>query len=170
MLSPRALATRPQVWLLAVCLLGSACSSSDKDSGGDTGSDLSGGVSCKADTRVEPYAAGREKAGESGMLSFKLVESTPAPPAKGSNAFTLAVTHANGDPADVELTVDLKMPDHGHGTSVVPKIAFDSDAQVFTVDPLYLFMAGVWRIDFHATESGADEPLDSASFFFCIEG
>jgi len=160
--------TLREIWLVAACLLASACSSSGKDPGTDTDSDLSGGVSCTTDARVEQYTAGMEKAGSDGALSFKLAESAPAPPSKGSNTFTLAVTDANGDPADVELSVDLKMPDHGHGTSVVPKITFDADAQVFKIEPLYLFMAGVWRIDFTAT--AGDEPVDSASFFFCIEG
>src|SRR6478752_7408006 len=119
--------TLREIWLVAACLLASACSSSGKDPSTDTDSDLSGGVSCTTDARVEQYTAGMEKAGSDGALSFKLAESAPAPPSKGSNTFTLAVTDANGDPADVELSVDLKMPDHGHGTSVVPKITFDAD-------------------------------------------
>lgn len=110
------------------------------------------------------------KPGERGALSFELVQSVPAPPTKGSNTFELRVTDANGEAPSVTLSVDLKMPDHGHGTSVVPEISLDPDTRTFEIAPLYLFMPGVWRIDFAASKDDGSEPLDSASFFFCVEG
>ena len=147
--------------------------SNDADAAGAGTEVPSGAVSCTTDARVDHYAAGLSKDGKLGTLSFRLVESEPAPPSRGSNRFVLQILDQSGAPVDVSLHVDLKMPDHGHGTSIVPTIAFDADAQSFTVTPLYLFMPGVWRIDFTAFAKDSDTtgtPLDSASFFFCIEG
>ncbi len=60
------------------------------------------------------------------------------------------------------------MPDMGHGTSIVPSMTANSDG-TYTVQPLYLFMAGVWSITF--TTVPASGPGDSAVFFFfCVEG
>jgi len=156
------------LWLFLV----SACSSHGAASNsGAGGAELaSGEVSCTTDPRVDSYAAGLEKAGRLGVFSFRLDDSAPAPPAKGANTFVLQVVDASGASADVALSVDLKMPDHGHGTSIVPTVSFDPDAQSFTIAPLYLFMPGVWRIDFTARGSGTEAASDSAEFFFCIEG
>ena len=68
--------------------------------------------------------------------------------------------------------MSLTMPDHGHGTPVTPVISFDAATGEYTVTPLYLFMAGVWRIQFEAYADEADGavPLDRARLFFCIEG
>lgn len=152
----------------------SGCGNSHDGSAVQTGETSlpSGEVSCQDDSRVDGYVAGLEKPGSLGMLSFRLVESDPAPPAKGSNTFSLQVLDARGGWATADLGVDLIMPDHGHGTSVVPKIAFDPATHSFTIAPLYLFMAGVWRIDFTAYEDAADPStkLDQVSFFFCVEG
>jgi hypothetical protein len=164
---------------LFAILFATACSSKNApsnsagDAGAGGGADLpSGEVSCTTDPRVDSYVAGLKKDGRLGVLSFQLDESNPAPPAKGANTFVLQVSDASAERPDVALRVDLKMPDHGHGTSVVPKITFDADSQSFTIAPLYLFMAGVWRIDFSAYENGSDTNtlVDGASFFFCIEG
>jgi hypothetical protein len=163
---------------LSILILG-ACSSSSSPgaspgkSAADGGSVVdSGQVSCTADPRVDNYVAGLRKTGRAGALSFRLVSSDPAPPAKGSNTFVLQILDDTGARAPVSLSIDLKMPDHGHGTSVVPTVTFDSTTQSFSVTPLYLFMAGVWQIDFqaHATAFDAGTLVDSASFFFCIEG
>ena len=58
------------------------------------------------------------------------------------------------------------MPDMGHGTSIVPSMTSNGDG-TYAVQPLYLFMAGVWSITFTRPASGIS---DSAAFFFCVEG
>jgi len=132
---------------------------------------LSGDVSCTSDERVDTYTAGLRKEGESGVLAFAIASSEPAPPAKGSNAFEVEVTDANEAPQAGDLRVSLVMPDHGHGTSVTPVVTYDEDTGRFTVSPLYLFMAGVWRVTFEfRADPDAKVPVDRASFFFCIEG
>lgn len=172
MLKRRAGSVRFAASLLLTCV--AACSSKATPSSDANDADLpSAEVSCTADPRVDNYVAGMQKPGNLGALSFQLSQSTPAPPANGANTFVMQVSDASGAPADVGLAVDLIMPDHGHGSSVVPAISFDADSQAFTVAPLYFFMPGVWRIDFTAnSDANASKPqvVDTASFFFCVEG
>ncbi len=133
---------------------------------------LVGEVSCTDDSRVDHYTANLKKAGQKGVYTFQLSQSDPAPPAKGSNAFVLKITGADGMALGGEMRVSLKMPDHGHGTSVKPEVTFDSSTSSYSVTPLYLFMAGVWRIQFdaYAADPDAGPPTDTAVFFFCVEG
>ena len=151
-----------------VALLLSACSG---DSSAPDAGDAEGTVSCEQDPRVDPYQD-LAKAGDLGVLSFRLAQAEPAPPAKGNNTFHLDITDASGIPIEGALKVDLKMPDHGHGTSVKPKVSFDPATSEWTVDPLYLFMPGVWRIQLEAYggAASAGAPLDRTALFFCIEG
>jgi hypothetical protein len=149
-----------------------ACSgdSSDPDAAAKSG-DLQGTVSCEQDPRVDAYQ-GLAKAGDLGVLSFRLAQVEPAPPAKGNNTFHLDITDASGTPVEGALKVDLKMPDHGHGTSVKPNVSFDPATNEWTLEPLYLFMPGVWRIQLEAYDGAAitGAPLDRTALFFCIEG
>lgn len=163
---------------LAILLVGACSSQSSPDSFSgivaDSGLDFDPGqVSCAADPRVDKYVAGLQKSGQAGVVLFRIVSSNPASPAKGANTFVLQLFDSAGDHASMSLGVDLKMPDHGHGTSVVPTVTFDANTQTFSVTPLFLFMAGVWQIDFQAYSTTSDAGttlVDSARFFFCIEG
>ena len=149
----------------------SACSGDAGTSDTPTGEELEGTVSCEQDPRLDAYAD-LDKSGDLGVLSFRLAEVQPAPPAKGNNTFRLQITDAGGVPMTGDLHVDLKMPDHGHGTSVKPRIAFDPATQQYTVEPLYLFMPGVWRIQLeeYAGPAAGATPIDRTALFFCIEG
>ena len=154
----------------------SACSGDSGNGNAATSQELEGTVSCEQDPRLDAYAD-LDKSGDLGVLSFRLAEVQPSPPAKGNNTFRLQITDAGGVPMNGDLRVDLKMPDHGHGTSVKPRISFDPATQQYTVEPLYLFMPGVWRIQLEeyagtaaeGTAAGAT-PLDRTALFFCIEG
>jgi hypothetical protein len=134
-------------------------------------------VSCSADPRLDAYSGELEKSGELDVLSFRFFDLDPAPPAKGSNIFHLEVSNAAGDVMQGGLRVDLRMPDHGHGTSVDPVVVFDAALGAYTIEPVYLFMPGVWRLDFEALDAPGDAPvtgdavmLDSTTLHFCIEG
>ena len=163
------------VTVVSAASLGAAASGCGGDSGtGETatsGPDLQGSVSCEQDPRLDPYAD-LHKLGDLGVLDFQLAEVEPAPPAKGNNTFRLQITDAGGVPMNGDLHVDLKMPDHGHGTAIKPRISFDPATQQYTVEPLYLFMPGVWRIQLeeYAGAAGGATPLDRTALFFCIEG
>jgi hypothetical protein len=160
-------------------IAGSGCSGSGDTSPavfspvGPDGQELTAtAVSCAGDPRVDTYSASMNKPGELGRLSFRFTELEPAPPAKGTNTFHLQISDANGAPVTGDLGVDLLMPDHGHGTSVTPAVTLDPTTNEYTVTPLYLFMAGVWRIQFnaYAGSQNGSTPLDRATVFFCIEG
>jgi len=129
-------------------------------------------VSCTEDPRLDTYAGELDKPGELGVLSFRFSDLSPTPPAKGSNTFHVQVSDASGAIMQGALDVDLRMPDHGHGTSVEPVISFDAAVGQYTVSPLFLFMPGVWRIEFSAF-SGTDDTspeLDRVVLHFCVEG
>jgi hypothetical protein len=138
---------------------------------GAAGAGLEGEVSCAEDPRVDTYSAGLTQEGAAGELTFTLLSSEPAPPAKGGNTFEVSLEDAAGDPTSGDLRIELLMPDHGHGTQVTPVVTFDADTQRFRIAPVYLFMAGVWRVELALyADEAADQPRDSATFFFCIEG
>jgi len=159
--------------VLSAGCAGSSSPSTGPDAGasGGEGGAFSGDVSCSNDARVDTYTAKLAKLGDNGVLGFELTESDPAPPAKGANTWTLTITDADGNVMNGTLAVDLFMPDHGHGTSVPPVVSFDDASSRYTVKPVYLFMPGVWRISLDYYADPADKkPLDTAVFYFCIEG
>jgi hypothetical protein len=123
-------------------------------------------VGCSMDSRAEAYAANLAKMGQSGAIKFVLTASDPAPPAKGNNTWTLKLLDAAAKPMP-GATVGVKafMPDHGHGSSVVPQVTPAADGS-YTVAPLYLFMPGLWQITF--TVDGAVP--DKVVFSFCVAG
>jgi YtkA-like protein len=168
-------------------------SGSGSSSGSSGGGDDSGTVGCATNPGpypIDTYTANLMRAGTSGILTFELVKSDPAPPEQGFNAFTVKVTHSDGTPFTGELDIPPKgiwMPAHAHGPSVVPIIHFDASQNAYTVSQVDLFMPGVWRITFDAHEtSGATTDaavsLDDAAapdagisvsdesvFYFCLD-
>jgi YtkA-like len=170
----------------AACSSGSP-SAAAFDTGPVPASDApSGEVGCTNQAGLDTYAGGIKKLGAAGRFEFELVSSTPAPPALDNNTFVVRVTAAGGDqPLNGELSVALDMPEHGHPSPKSPTITFDPDAKVYTLDPMDLFMVGLWQITFSfaslfAEENGAggsagegdtpsSSPADSAVFKFCIE-
>lgn len=135
--------------------------------GGDAPtSGVDAGITCRTDPRAEAYAPNQTRPGQGGAFSFVLVQSEPGPPAKGTNTWTVRVTTPAGQPVvGATLKATPFMLDHGHGTSIVPQTTAVGDT--FTVAPLYLFMPGLWRITLEAQLGAA---LDSAQWFFCVEG
>ena len=125
-------------------------------------------IDCTKDPRVLQYAPNLSVKSASGALDFILLNSNPAPPAAETNVWSMKITNSTGaSQPNVTATVVPFMPDMGHGTSIVPSMTSNGDG-TYTVQPLYLFMAGVWTITF--TTVPASGPSDSAVFFFCVEG
>jgi hypothetical protein len=154
---------------LAFMASSAGCGGSDEET---PGADASGSVSCSADPRLDVYSGELDKAGELGVLSFRFFDLEPAPPAKGLNTFHVEVTGAGGDVMPGQLRVGLRMPDHGHGTSVEPIIAADGAPGTYSVGQLFLFMPGVWRLEFEALDAPGEDAtmLDSVALHFCVEG
>ena len=153
---------------LLVALAAAGCTSSsgsgsgtDSGASGLDGSD-SGTVSCANDPRVDTYVANLVKKSASGKMQVTLVASDPAPPIRGTNAWTMKITDDTGAAVTSDVTVVPFMPDHGHGTSVTPTPTAQPDGS-WKIDNLYFFMPGVWRVTI--THAG-----DSVEYLFCVAG
>jgi hypothetical protein len=154
---------------LAFMACSAGCGGSEEEA---PGADASGSVSCSADPRLDAYSGELDKAGELGVLSFRFFDLDPAPPAKGLNTFHVEVTGAGDDIMPGQLRVGSTMPDHGHGTSVEPIIGADAAPGTYTVRQVFLFMPGVWRLEFEALDAPGEDAamLDSVALHFCVEG
>jgi hypothetical protein len=139
--------------------------------GGSGGGDLDGGDStflCSVRPGVDQYAANMTKKGTKGLMSFLLIQSNPAPPIMGSNAWKLKVTGSDGMPVSQGLVVDVFMPDHGHPSPLSPTVTYDPATGVYGLDPIYLSMVGMWRITFTITDpNDSSLIIDKVEFFFC---
>jgi hypothetical protein len=147
-----------------------ACSSgSSGPTQSSTTPDTTGLVSCD-DPRQQAYAPGMQQLGASGVFTFVLVSSSPAPPAYPNDVFVLRVMDASGQPVTgATVVVEPTMPTMSHGTSKVG-VTSNPDGS-YTLQPLYLFMGGLWEIAIHATvqvDGGSQQ--DTTSFFFCVPG
>ena len=155
------------------CLLLGACSTHD-DSQSNPADFAAGGageeVACTDDARVHTFSEGLTETGENGF-TITLDSGDPEPPARGDNGWSVTVRDADGEPVtDAQLVVSAKMPDHGHMSPTNP-VASPTDADGKSdISQLNLFMAGVWFVDVGITPAGADKPMDSVRFAFCVEG
>ena len=155
---------RSQYLLFASCLSLLACGSSHPVSEPDSVGDAS--IGCSNDPRAQVYTANMEQKGYGNLLTFVLVEGTPAPPVRGTNTWTVKLLDGAGNPVTgATLVATPLMPDHGHGSSVVPETMPSGDG--YTIAPLYLFMAGLWQITLVAMTPAGN---DSTVFDFCIPG
>lgn len=148
--------------LLALLLL-PACGN-----GGDGAVDA--GYNCEIEMRDEEFVAGMEKVGAEG-ITFRLVSSSPAPPARFDNTWVLELVDAGGAPlAGAEVEVEPFMPDHNHGTSIDAEVTEDTAViGRYTLDPVNLFMPGVWEVTIRATPAGGTAAdRDEAVFTFCV--
>jgi hypothetical protein len=152
--------------VLALSMLLAACGG---NGAGDDVSDPDAAFSCATEERGETFSAGMNKTGAKG-ITFTIVSSDPAPPARDNNAWVIAVEDDTGPLVGATLSVKPFMPDHNHGTSIPTNIsAGDVDGQ-YDANPVNMFMPGVWEITINATPAGggaADK--DSVVFTFCVD-
>lgn len=121
------------------------------------------------ETPYDAYVAGLTKAGEMGLMQVSLLDASPAPPQKGDNTWTVQILDDAGQPFPAASLDDVVpwMPEHGHGTSVVPAIG-DGDGEArFEVQQVDFRMAGVWTVTFEVTTT---DGVDRAVFGICIDG
>lgn len=146
-------------FLLAAALCGCGGSPSDAQT-------TARGLGCGSDARADTYAVGLAKHAQS--FSIKLLDASPAPPAKGVNTWKIQVLDGSGSPLDgATIGVTPFMPDHGHGTSVIPGVQALGGGE-YTISNVYLFMPGLWQVTFQV--NGAGVPQGSVVFAFCIDG
>jgi hypothetical protein len=143
---------------------GDDAADSDGDDTATTG--MTGGQNCSNETRDDVYMLGLERSGE--QLTVRFVDAVPAPPARFDNTWILEVLDATGTPVDdVALEVEPYMPDHMHGTSIATKVtAMDEPGQI-ELDPVNLFMPGLWEVRLRFTM--ADASTDEVVFRFCVD-
>jgi len=164
--------------LPALLLALSACSSAPTDSAKDTAADTSGdsgltgdSASICGDTAVyDTYSEGMSRLGDAGVLQFAIAAASPAPPDKGDNVWTIALTNPAGESLVSDETVILTpfMPEHGHGTNPATVTTTNNGDGTYTTSAFDLFMGGWWQLTVSA--SGGGVGADQALFAFCIEG
>jgi len=134
----------------------------------DAGPADSGFVDCASDPRVTAYSPDLSVTDPAGDRQYVLVQSTPAPPSRGNDTWTVKVLSGSGAPlTNLDLSAAAFMPDHGHGSSVVPSVTSNGDG-TYAVAPLYFFMPGVWRVTLSDADGGSS--ATSGVWFFCVEG
>src|SRR5258705_7078194 len=139
---------------LASCVSFSACGSGSKTNDGASMGDAA--IGCLNDPRAQIYTANMQQKGYGNLLTFVLTEADPAPPAKGINTWTVKLLDGAANVVTGgTVTASPFMPDHGHGSSVVPETTPTGDG--YTVAPLYFFMPGLWQVTLQAmTPAGND--------------
>jgi hypothetical protein len=163
MLARAAIAFRT-IAVLAVVACGSPGTADD----GSSTSETSDGSACADETRDDEYVLGLERSGE--QLTVRFVDALPAPPARFDNTWTIEVLDlVSRTPVDdVELEVEPIMIDHAmHGTSIVAHVTDLEAPGQLELDPVNLFMPGLWEVRLHfMLASGMD---DVVVFRFCVD-
>jgi len=166
----------PAARLLAfsTALLLLACSSDPapaEGSAGAAGSAGAGGSSpsvCAKDNRAQTFAQGLEAKSDKGTHTLRLLTIDPDPVFKGNNAWKLQIVDAAGAPVDgLDVSVKPFMPDHNHGSSIVPTVTPVGSDGRYDVTLLNLFMPGLWQVIFTVQSPGQTE---QATFSSCVTG
>ena len=148
------------IGMTLLCLAATAC-------GGGGGDEPADAWNCSYEARAEPYTAGMNRT-TAGGLTVAIVESTPAPPLRGNNAWRVSITDDQQAPLDdMTITIFPWMPDHGHGTPSVPQIAPLGGGE-YSIDPVNLWMAGYWEATITVGDGVA--PGEDVVFELCIDG
>jgi hypothetical protein len=153
------------ILLFGLTSVAAACGNNSMMSDGDDTP-----VNCATETRAEPFVVGVDKAAAGGMFDFKMIDATPAAPAKNDNTWTIQVNAmANavvGAPVTgANIVVTPYMPDHMHGNGIPVDVAPMPDAGQYKFDPLFLGMAGYWEITVDVTAASTH---DSVIYKICI--
>jgi hypothetical protein len=146
--------------LLAACV---------QTSGGGGGAGTTSEALCDSDSRAMAYAAGLSATSSDGTLKVSIAGAQPAPPEKGINTWTVQLTDGSGNPvSEAAVSVTPWMPDHGHGSSIVPQVMPTKSAGTYQVTLLDLFMPGIWQVTFDVTSPSSQD--EKVTFSFCIDG
>jgi hypothetical protein len=157
----------PMILLASLASVSSACSSNSASDAADSGAPVS---LCATDSRAQTFTAGMEQPGASGAFSVKLASINPNPVFKGNNVWTIQVVDKSGAPVTgATITVKPFMPDHGHGSSIIPQVAAGSDPGSYDITLLNLFMPGIWTVTIVVTTGTAPSTVtDQSVFTFCV--
>lgn len=148
--------------IAAIPLMLSAC-----DDGEETGDGMADdGMSARAcdNEDRDDFAIGVERAGST--LTLEIHDAMPSDPIRGDNAWMVGVARDGEMLPGAEISVRPWMPDHGHGTPVEIGITDMGDGE-YMLDPLNLFMAGLWEV--HVTATLEDGTEEEVVFHACVE-
>jgi hypothetical protein len=153
---------RPCLLAVGLSLVGAAC--------GTDGDDGEPDVDCSKVSGADTFVVGLEKPGTNGMLDYKMMSATPAPPARGDNSWVVQINSMAsgvvGNPLDgASLTVTPFMPAHQHGSPITVEVTPMADPGTYKLEPVNLWMPGVWETTIRAT-SGTTS--DTVVYRFCI--
>lgn len=110
---------------------------------------------------------GEQKASDSGALMVELVETSPAPPQRFDNAWTVLITDAEGTPVETaDVAAKPFMPDHGHPSPTAVEVE-NLGGGKYLLDPINLFMPGLWRVKIDVLPEAATDP-DPIAWKFCL--
>lgn len=152
-----------KTWAFAVAAL--ALFGCETETGEETTEPVS--VCDNSSSEHEDIIAGLTKEGTNAIVQVRYVASTPAPPAEDDNRWTVQLLDMTGAPLTDGAITDVKpwMPDHGHGTMVVPTMSdMDADGMV-EIGAIDFRMPGVWTLTFTVETAGQ---IDTATFGLCI--
>jgi hypothetical protein len=144
--------------LVSIVSVTAACGGSEPDPGDDEHYD------CAQEPRGETFTVGLEKVSPGGV-HVRIMQSVPAPPARGDNVLTIQLADSGGAPmAGANLSLVPFMPDHGHGTPV-DAVVTESTTVVgqYEVAPVNLWMPGLWQL---LVNVGSEQVI----YAFCIPG
>ena len=152
--------------LPTVLLVGSvACGSKSTDSSADYGAPIAAGCGITS----LAIAPGLVVPCDSGDCALEVVETSPAPPDRGDNTWTVQLLDAAGTPVAVTgMTGAPFMPVHNHGTSPPNYRGATTNQVVWTVGPFDLFMPGLWEL--RLTIDRIADTQNVAVVPFCVEG
>lgn len=162
----------PLLALAAAVAASAGCSSATDEGATATDAGLASDATsagCADDPRVGAYTDGLHVEGLAAKAALTIEHASPAPPERGTNAWSVRLTDAAGAPIDgAALTVKPYMPDHAHGSSVVPSVAPTGEPGGYAISGLELFMPGVWQITISIAVQGVE--FDVVRLTFCVRG
>ena len=167
----RSLVSSPSLSLAFALVAGLGCSAaSEGQTPTDAGTTPDVAPSfCESDPRALTFTPGLEQHGKAGLLEAKLLTIEPLRVSKGDNAWKLQLLDAAGKPVDgATLTLKPFMPDHGHGSAIVPLVTPTGSDGQYAVTRLNLFMPGLWQITVNAEVPGSPVVTDAIVFSFCV--
>ncbi len=122
-------------------------------------------VDCAKVTDDDTFVVGLEKMGRDGLLSFRLMSATPAPPARYENTWTVEVDGSGGPFANADIMATPYMPVHDHVSAIRAVSTPLADAGQYRIERVNFSMPGVWETTIRATSGST---TDSAMYRFCI--
>ncbi|MFT5430415.1 MAG: hypothetical protein ACI9OJ_001089 [Myxococcota bacterium] len=163
-----------RILVVSSLLIFGACSS-DTDETHAHGTDVIAAAATCDPSTVDAYAVGLSRATEGGTWMVEMMGAMPSPPDVGLNQFQVKVTDAAGTAVEgVTVTIEPRMPEHGHGTVPATFVSQTSGTGEATVPAtteekmIDLIMPGAWLLHFHVEDSAGTR--ETASYTFCAQG